>query len=150
MSGDPASKNQLPAAGNMSPPIIPERHSSKRKAAESIEELQGQQKKLAKIIKESKQRLSRNSSYDAEYANFPKIEKWILIFEIATGWRTARSLASRLVKLSLKGKYPFKALSRVLLSKQERGTRPKLQSTPSKEKVPSIRRKGCFSNKLNA
>lgn len=48
----------------MSPPIIPERRSSKRGAAESIEELQASRKKMAKTIKESKQRLSRNSSHE--------------------------------------------------------------------------------------
>lgn len=51
MSDEAASKNQLAAAGTISPPVIPERHSSKRGAAESIEELQAQRKKLAKTIR---------------------------------------------------------------------------------------------------
>lgn len=149
MSDEVASKNPLPAAGTMSPPAIPERHSSKRKAVETIEDLEAQQKKLSKTIKESKQRLSRNSSYDAECVNFPELERSILISDPATGWPTARSLTSKLPELSSKERYPFKALLRVLLSRQEPGTKPKLQLIPSRKKVPSIRKKGYCSNRLN-
>lgn len=47
----------------------PRAASSKRGSAESIEELQASRKKMGKIIKESKQKLSRNCSYDAEYVD---------------------------------------------------------------------------------
>lgn len=102
MSDEVVSKITLPAAGTMSPPAIPERHSSKRKAAETIEELETQQKKLSKTIKESKQKLSRNSSYDAECVNFPELKKSILISDLATGWPTATSWTSRLPELGSK------------------------------------------------
>lgn len=69
MPDNGASKIPIPAAGTMSPPVIPERRSSKRVAAESMEGLQASRKKTAKKIKESKERLWRDSSYDAEYVN---------------------------------------------------------------------------------
>lgn len=47
-------------------PSIPPRQSSKRAAEQSVEQLQASKKRLAKIITASKQRLTRNSSYDAE------------------------------------------------------------------------------------
>ena len=150
MSYKIASRNPLPAAGTMGlPPIIPERSSSKRKAAVPIEELESQRKKLSKAIKKSKQRLSRNSSYDAEFVNFPEIERSVLISDLATGWPTARSLASRLPELSWKERYPFKALVIVLLSKQEPGIEQNLRLIQSRKKVRSIRKNGCSSNRLN-
>lgn len=85
MSDEVASKITLPAVDTMSPSAIPEQHFSKRKAAETIEELEVPQKKLSKRIKESKQRLSRNSSYDAECVNFSELEKSTLISDLATG-----------------------------------------------------------------
>ena len=74
MSDEAASKNPLPAPGAMSPPVIPERQSSKRGAVESIGSLEAQRKKLSKTIKESKQELSRMGSDDTEYIIFPRLK----------------------------------------------------------------------------
>ena len=74
MSDEAASKNPLSAPGIMSPPVIPERQSSKRGAVESIRSLEAQHKKLSKTIKKSKQGLSRMGSYDAEYIMFPRLK----------------------------------------------------------------------------
>lgn len=74
MSDEAASKNPLPAPGAMSPPVIPERQSSKRRAVESIESLEAQRKKLSKRIQQSKQGLSRMGSYDTEYTTFPRLK----------------------------------------------------------------------------
>lgn len=83
---------------------------------------------------------------NAEYvnlSNLPKIKKLILIFLIiATGWPTARCLASTLPKLDLNERYPFKAFLKIVLSKQKHGTKPKLQLTQSREKVSCILKKG--------
>lgn len=149
MSDEVVSEITLPAAGAMSPPAIPERHSSKRKAVETIEELEAQQRKLSKTIKESKQRLSRNDSYDAEYVNFPELKKSILISDLATGWPTAISLTSKLPELGSNERYQSKAVLGVLQSRQQPGTKPKLQLIPSRKKVPSTRKKGCCLNRLN-
>lgn len=149
MSDKIASRNPLPAASIMGPPIIPERRSSKRKAAEHIEELEAQRKKLSKAIKQSKQQLSRSSSYDAECVNLPEIERLILISELATGSPTARSLASRLPELNWKERYQFEALAILLLSNKKAGIKQKLRLIPSRKKAHSIRKNGCSSNRLN-
>lgn len=60
------------------PPVIPPRQSSKRAAAESIEQLQASKKRLSKTIKVSRQKLTRNSSYNAEWVNTWDIVSWDL------------------------------------------------------------------------
>lgn len=66
------------------------------RANESVEYLQESKKRLAKSITASKQRLTRNSSYDAEWVNmwtlYLQVEQLILSAEVAIGWYEAKLL----------------------------------------------------------
>ncbi|MCJ1348914.1 hypothetical protein MMC31_007147 [Peltigera leucophlebia] len=61
------------------PPAIPPRHSSEFTAAESIEHLQASKKRLSKTIKASKEKLTRNSSSDAECEDSGERKTWYKI-----------------------------------------------------------------------